>query len=387
MKFAEFFAGVGLVHEGLARDKWDCVWANDIAADKQETYQANFGGNEFFLGDIWDCVRDARKIPNGTFLYTASFPCTDLSVAGERRGLAGDESGTLNAVLEILRRKKKSGDQPYVVMLENVQGFLTSHNGADVVFTVKAFNDLGYVVDLIELDAAHFTPQSRPRVFLFAVRAEVASLVMSLKSGDSIMDTWWSDYDQNPELRTNKIRQIVQANPELQWGAFDFPRPSSRQSTLADIIEADLSDASDLWWNDERKKHLHSQMSELHKSTLQRMVASDRFTYGTVYRRMRQDTIRAELRTDGIAGCLRTPRGGSSKQILIRAGFGSWSVRLLTPREYARLQGVRDDFRLPDNANKAYFAMGDAVCVPAIEFLSRHALTPTFKAVAPLLKK
>ena len=85
----------------------------------------------------------------------------------------------------------------------------------------------------------------------------------------------------------------------------------------------------------------------------------------------------AELRTDGIAGCLRTPRGGSSKQILVRAGNGGWGVRLLTPREYARLQGVRDSFVLPKNVNKGYFAMGDAVCVPAIEHLSKYALHQT----------
>ena len=86
----------------------------------------------------------------------------------------------------------------------------------------------------------------------------------------------------------------------------------------------------------------------------------------------------AELRSDGVAGCLRTPRGGSSKQILIRAGFGRWQVRLLTPREYARLQGVRDSFLLPDNDNKGYFAMGDAVCVPVIEYLSNHVFTPIY---------
>jgi DNA (cytosine-5)-methyltransferase 1 len=89
---------------------------------------------------------------------------------------------------------------------------------------------------------------------------------------------------------------------------------------------------------------------------------------------MRYGKSMAELRTDGVAGCLRTPRGGSSKQILICAGKGSWSVRLLTPREYARLQGVRDTFLLPDNANKGYFAMGDAVCVPVIRFIAENIL-------------
>lgn len=58
----------------------------------------------------------------------------------------------------------------------------------------------------------------------------------------------------------------------------------------------------------------------------------------------------------------------------MRAGKGDWKVRLLTPREYARLQGVRDCFKLPNNANKGYFAMGDAVCVPVIEYIAENIL-------------
>ncbi len=93
-------------------------------------------------------------------------------------------------------------------MLENVQGFLTSNHGADVVFTVQALNNLGYVVDLIELDAVYFTPQSRPRVFLFASRIEIADQVMSLKNEHNILDSWWSIFDSNPQLRTPRIRTL-----------------------------------------------------------------------------------------------------------------------------------------------------------------------------------
>jgi DNA (cytosine-5)-methyltransferase 1 len=123
-------------------------------------------------------------------------------------------------------------------------------------------------------------------------------------------------------------------------------------------------------------------MKDGHKEILSEMMSREELSYGTVYRRTRKGVSRAELRTDGYAGCLRTPRGGSSKQILIQAGFGQWSVRLLTPREYARLQGVRDSFELPENANKGYFAMGDAVCVPVIEFLSKSVLDPIYDAFA-----
>ena len=81
----------------------------------------------------------------------------------------------------------------------------------------------------------------------------------------------------------------------------------------------------------------------------------------------------AELRVDGIAGCLRTPRGGSGRQILVKAGFGEFHARLLTPRECARLMGA-GDFKISGSLNQALFGFGDAVCVPVIEWIAKHYL-------------
>lgn len=379
MNFAEFFAGVGLVHEALSKSGWKCVWANDICERKQETYVANFGNSVFQLGDVWSYVKSPQLIPDQCFLYTASFPCTDLSLAGARKGLAGEQSGALHAVLKIIEKKKQNSNNPYLIMLENVRGFLTSNEGGDVVFTVKKLNQLGYVVDLIELDAIYFTPQSRPRVFLFAVRSEIAGKVMKLTAGNKISDSWWRCFESNSCLRTKKIKNIIETNQKLKWGILNLPRPPKRMVMLSDIVEMDLDSCSKIWWNKDRKNYLFSQMSALHVELLKKMINKNEYSYGTVYRRTRQGVSFAELRADGIAGCLRTPRGGSSKQILICAGFGQWSVRLLTPREYARLQGVDDRFVLPKNLNQGYFAMGDAVCVPAVKFISDHILTYVYR--------
>lgn len=378
MTFAEFFAGVGLVREGFSTDDWQCIWANDISQDKKETYVKNYGDEHFLLGDVWDIVDRYDEIPKDIFLYTASFPCTDLSVAGSRAGLAGEESGTLHALLNILEIKRKLKDSPKVVLLENVKGFLTSHNGNDIVSTVKLFTNMGYFVDILELDAKDFTPQSRPRIFLIAVQNDLAPLVMKLKKKNKLLDIWWSYFDQEPGLRSEKLKNIILKNDDLNWGLFDIKSAKKNPSTIQNIIES-VSDNSELWWNQERQEHLFSQMSRSHQSKLQRISTGEEYSYGTVYRRMRNGRSMAELRTDGVAGCLRTPRGGSSKQILIKAGKGNWKVRLLTPREYARLQGVRDDFILPENQNKGYFAMGDAVCVPVIRFLSENVITPTYR--------
>ena len=371
-KFVEFFAGVGLVREGLNKSNWDCVWANDISTDKKDTYIENFGDNDFWLGDIWDIVDNTNLIPNDIFLYTASFPCTDLSVAGNQAGLAGEQSGTLNALIEIIKNKKNLDSAPKVILLENVRGFLTSYKGKDVEQTVRSFSKLGYFVDIIELDAIDFSAQSRPRIFLIAVEESLAQHTMKIKDDKKLFDSWWLDFEKEPTLRSEKIKNIILNSESLNWGLLEFSLPNKSTIRLADIIDTKITDDSSLWWSEDRKNHLYEQMSINHKLALNKMLQGSIFSYGTVYRRMRKGKSMAELRTDGFAGCLRTPKGGSSKQIVIRAGKGEWSVRLLTPREYARLQGVRDSFLLPSNVNKGYFAMGDAVCVPVIEFISEN---------------
>ena len=85
----------------------------------------------------------------------------------------------------------------------------------------------------------------------------------------------------------------------------------------------------------------------------------------TAYRRMRAGRQRLEVRFDGLAGCLRTPRGGSAKQIVVVVDRGVLRMRWMTPREYARLQGA-DDYTLPENTIQGLFGFGDAVCVPVI---------------------
>lgn len=377
--YLEFFAGVGLVREGLSFDDWECLWANDFSQDKKDTYIRNYGDEHFVLADIWDVVKDSDNLPEA-FMYTASFPCTDLSVAGNRAGLAGAESGTVNALFEILDKKEKAGSKPKIVMLENVKGFLTSHKGEDCLNTVNLFTQLGYYVDILEVDASYFTPQSRQRVFMIAVDGSIADQVMTMRDDEDALDPWWDVLHGNAVLRSSKVTNIIKKNPSLNWGLFDMEFNRELNNNLSSIIDLSVDDNSHLWWDSHRKGHLVSQMNPEHKNTLDAMIKKDYFSYGTVFRRMRKGKSTAEMRVDGIAGCLRTPRGGSSKQILIRAGFGECKVRLLNPREYARLQGVRDSFILPENMNKGFFAMGDAVCVPVIEFLSNHTLTPIYKA-------
>jgi DNA (cytosine-5)-methyltransferase 1 len=117
-------------------------------------------------------------------------------------------------------------------------------------------------------------------------------------------------------------------------------------------------------------------MAPAHRAAVDARLASGARAVGAVFRRMRGGEQRAEVRFDGLAGCLRTPRGGSSRQILLIADGGQVRTRLLTGREGARLMGLPEDYRLPKSATGALHVMGDGVAVPVVRFLAERLIEP-----------
>ena len=121
-------------------------------------------------------------------------------------------------------------------------------------------------------------------------------------------------------------------------------------------------------------------MSEEHRRQVNELRAGSAPRIGTAFRRVRSGGQRMEVRFDGLAGCLRTPRGGSGKQIVVAIDAGRVRMRWMTPREYARLQGA-PDFPLVGGRNQQLFGFGDAVCVPAIQWVDCHVLTPLYQSM------
>lgn len=360
MRFAEFFAGIGLVRMGLERSGWTCEFANDIDPKKLEMYRDQFPGCEdhFFLDDIRNL--DTRLLPE-VDLATASFPCTDLSLAGGRAGLAGEHSSALWPFLEVLHKIEQM--RPRLVLLENVPGFLTSHQGADFKSALVALNRLGYSVDAVIIDAAHFVPQSRPRLFVVGVYEPHISQVRERARTPGFFES---------QLRPAALARFMLENSDIFWKIRDLPELPMKKRDLNEILE-DLPEGAAAWWSQERAEYLLNQMSPRHALLAQAMIAAEGETSGTVFRRVRNGKSMAELRVDGIAGCLRTPKGGSGRQILFVAGNGRYRARLLTARECARLMGA-DEFNITVPLNQALFGFGDAVCVPVIDWLARNYL-------------
>jgi DNA (cytosine-5)-methyltransferase 1 len=371
--FAEFFAGIGLMRIGLERAGWRIAFANDIDEAKWQMYRDHFGdAGEFIVDDIHKL--GANHVPD-VALATASFPCNDLSLAGARAGLAGEQSSAFWGFVEILT--KLGHHRPPMVLLENVTGFLTSNDGNDFRDALLAMNSLGYAVDAFIIDAVRFVPQSRQRLFVVATKS---SDVSALNETPKFYET---------DCRSAALADFILWNPEINWKIRRLPPLPNTRTELTDILE-NLSPNSQMWWSRERCEYLLNQMSPKHRATADAMIRDSQISYGTVFRRVRNGKSMAELRTDGIAGCLRTPRGGSARQILFAAGKGRFAIRLLTPRECARLMGA-DNFVINVSLNQALFGFGDAVCVPVIEWIGRNYLNPVweeeFAAIYPVSKR
>lgn len=358
---AEFFAGIGLVRLALERQGWDVVFANDIDPAKAEMYRHNWPNDDHLIvGDIHEL--NAADLPDCE-LFTASFPCNDLSIAGKWEGLNGKESSAFWGLIRLLR---DLGDRrPRLVLLENVVGFLMSHGGRDFETALQALNELGYAVDAVILNAVRWTPQSRARLFVIA----------SKENGDDFPSLAFTS-DARPE----PLCQFINSHPDINRSLRPLPPLPKPRTKLADIVE-DLPDDDSHWWNEERTEYFMNQLSERHRALADEMIYSTSVGYATAFRRVRKERSMAELRTDGIAGCLRTPRGGSGRQILFKAGNGNRQVRLLTARECARLQGVPEEYVINVPLNQALFGFGDAVCVPVVEWIIANCLNSCAKTI------
>jgi DNA (cytosine-5)-methyltransferase 1 len=358
---AEFFSGIGLVRIALERQGWSVTYANDMDAKKREMYHAHFRDDHsvFHLEDIHKV--SPEDIPDVT-LATASFPCNDLSLAGSRSGLKGSRSsafwGFIKAVEGLGKRR------PPLILLENVTGFLSSRKGEDFHAALSALNRLGYCVDAFVIDARLFVPQSRPRLFVVAV-SDASETARNRVKLPALPES---------ELRPKRLTDFIVEHDDIRWDLRSLPNPQRKAGRLEEILE-DLPEDAPEWWSHERAEYLLDQMSVKHRKTAENMINGPEWSYGTVFRRVRNGKSMGELRVDGVAGCLRTPRGGSGRQILFKAGYGKFFARLLTPRECAGLMGA-DDYRIEVPSNQALFGFGDAVCVPVIEWIAQYYLNP-----------
>jgi DNA (cytosine-5)-methyltransferase 1 len=366
LTFYEFFCGGGMARMGLG-GRWACAFANDFDPVKAAVYRANFADAAQHLreADVW-ALRPA-DLPGRADLAWASSPCQDFSLAGARAGLAGGRSSALLGFWRLVEGLAAEGRAPETIVIENVSGLLSSHGGADFAALGEALAGQGYAFGALEIDAAAFLPQSRLRVFVVATRRPPPPGLTGAGS-----------------FQTRAVRAAAARLPERLRGAWidwRLPAPPSRNASLAALLEPDEAAP---WHSPERTAAWLALMAPLHRARIQVAQATGERRVGAAFRRTRVEdgrrVQRAEVRFDGLAGCLRTPRGGSSRQAIAVVDGACVRTRLLTPREAARLMGLPDGYRLPPAVTSALHVAGDGVAVPVVRWLAAHLLEPLLRA-------
>jgi len=365
--FYEFFAGGGMANAGLG-DSWQCLFANDFCPKKGAAYKANWGDDHLVVDDIANIK--TYQLPRQADLAWASFPCQDFSLAGNGAGLAGKRSGTFWTFWKLMQALDKDGRKPPIIALENVYGASTSHGGKDFEAIIKSVVAQGYRVGAMVIDTVHFLPQSRPRLFIVAVDIHVP--IPNHLFSDLPTESW-----HVPAL----IKAFERLPRELKerWIWWSVPLPQTKPKKLEEIIEDEPKQVQ--WHTKEETDRLCEMMTEVNRLKVAEAQRAGRRMVGTIYRRMRAGVQRAEVRFDGVSGCLRTPSGGSSRQTIIVVNGRKIRSRLLSPREAAFLMGLDKDYILPEKYTDAYHLAGDGVAVPVVNHLARHIFDPIIDSV------
>jgi len=365
----EFFAGGGMARLGFGLGA-ECLFANDDDDMKSELYRCNFPGDHHCKMDI--AKLSTSDVPGAADVAWASPPCQDVSAAGRRAGLSGERSRLAFAFLWLMAGLAAEGRAPRIIVIENVDRLVTLNDGNDLASLVDQIAALGYRVGALVIDAKLFVPQSRLRLFIVAVRADVR-VPDYLVAGERQSD--WHPRG----LERVVARLSTEAREHWIWWALPVPTP--RTSTLADVVHANREGVA--WDSVADTERLLQSMSALNQSKIAAAQASGALAVGTVARRTRHGAVCAEVRFDGVSSCLVTPKGGASYPRLIAVDGPSIRSRLLSSQEAARLMGLPDGYELPESFGDAMRLIGDGVVVPVVAHITRHLIVPLVSVAEP----
>lgn len=304
--FIDLFAGLGGFRLAVESFGGECVFSSDFDKSVADVYERNFG--ERPAGDITKIA--AEDIPEHDILC-AGFPCQPFSISGKKAGFK-DTRGTL--FFDIARIVKHH--KPKMVFLENVKNFATHDKGRTLKTVVNTLEELGYTVHYKLLNASHYgVPQSRIRIYIVAFRNDIPS----------------QDF-QFPTTRLNKraLEDILETN-------------SSK------LIGTEISVDYELDENyEERIQGLPKKPIRIGQVGLGRQ--------GERIYHPRGHAITLAASGGGI--------GGKTGLYLIDG-----TVRKLTPRECARLNGFPDRFKLTERNHTAYRQLGNSVVIDVLQYI------------------
>lgn len=322
--FIDLFAGIGGFRIAMQELGGRCVYSSEFDAQAQRTYFANYG--EMPFGDITKEVTK-RYIPDGFDILCGGFPCQAFSLAGKRLGFEDETRGTLFfEIEEILRRK-----QPKAFFLENVKGLMIHKGGKTLKTILEHLDKVGYdVVPPQTVNAMDFgVPQHRERVYIIGFRK-----------------------DLNIDIKK-----------------FKYPEPQTigeKRPRFRDVME-------------KHEVSVKYYLSTVYVETLIRHKARHEAAgHGFGYK---------IIDLDGVANAIVVGGMGRECNLIIDKRLTNFTpitnikgevnrdgIRKMTPREWARLQGFPENFKIVVADASAYKQFGNSVAIPAIKATAEKEL-------------
>jgi len=325
--FIDLFAGIGGIRLGFQSVGGTCVFTSEWNEWSKKTYQANFGNNHPFIGDIVPFPAD--EVPDHDVLL-AGFPCQPFSIAGVSKknalgrphGFECTTQGTLFFdVARIIAAKK-----PKAFLLENVKNLVSHDGGNTFKVIIETLRDqLGYNTHWKILDGRNWVPQHRERILIVGFRNEV--------------EFTWDDI----HIPQNNLTVKNILHPENGTEEVEEPYTTGEKAKVHSKYV--LSDKLWQYLQDYAEKH---------------RARGNGFGYGLVTENDVARTLSARYYKDG-------------SEILVFRGKGK-NPRRLTPRECARLMGFPNDFIIPVSDTQAYRQFGNSVVVPVIKEVAKLML-------------
>lgn len=320
-KAIDLFAGIGGIRMGFDRafgDAIQTVFVSEWDEYAQKTYKANFHDDFDIAGDITKI--DEKDIPSFD-ICLAGFPCQAFSMAGRHMGFNDDYKGMCRGTLFLDVARICEYHKPKVIFCENVKGLTIHDRGRTFKVICQTFENLGYKVFSKVLNSKDFgVPQNRERIYIVAFRNDIAP------------------------------------------ADFSFPDSTDSSKRLIDIREKEAVPA---------KYYLsETYMDTLIRHKARHAAKGNGFGY--------------EIREwDGIAGAIVCGGMGRERNLVIdkrqtnleptthiKGEINKEGIRKMTPREWARLQGFPDSFKLPLADVHLYKQLGNSVTVNVIEAIA-----------------
>lgn len=318
--FIDLFAGIGGFRMAFQNLGGECVFSSEWDEQAQRTYYANYG--EVPFGDI---TKESTKqmIPDNFDILCAGFPCQAFSLAGKRRGFAETRGTLFFDVAEILRRKR-----PKAFFLENVKGLAIHDKGKTLETILNTLDEVGYVVPAPQiLNAMHYgVPQHRERIYIVGFRKD-----LGIKKEDFVYPERHKDIPCWLDVRE------------------DNPVPAKYY------------------------------LSETYIETLRRHRARHEAAgHGFGYKIIDDKAVANAIVCGGMGRecnlVLDFRQTNLTPTTNIKGEINKEGIRKMTPREWARLQGYPDNFKIIVADASAYKQFGNSVAVPAIQATAEQIL-------------